>query len=88
MEDAAEHVLQFGTELEDSEQYRFHYNKGKEWGKKGISIQSKQKETRKKEKEHQIGRTDRNHKHNKYRRRVEVPGNKSRRKAKRAGNTY
>ena len=38
MEDAAEHVLQFGTELEDSEYYRFHYNKGKEWGEKGISI--------------------------------------------------
>ena len=31
MKDTIEHVLQCGTELGDSEQYRLHSNTGKEW---------------------------------------------------------
>lgn len=57
-------------------------------GKKRYIYLEQTERNEKEKKEHQIGRKDRNHKHSKYRRRVEVPGNKSRRKAKRAGNTY
>ena len=45
------------------------------------------RETRKKEKDQQRGRTDRSHKHSKYRRRVKETGNRTRKKAKETGNT-
>ena len=39
MEDTTEHVLQFGTELEDSEQYRLHNNTEKELEKTYIYLE-------------------------------------------------
>ena len=59
MEDAAEHVLQFGTELEDSEQHRFHNNKGKEWEEKAyLFIANRKKRERKKRSIKQVEKTE------------------------------
>ena len=60
MKDTLEHVLQWGTELEDSEQYRLHSNTGKEW-EEIVYLFRENRVRIKKEKEQHRGRRDSKH---------------------------